>query len=131
MPRSEDVDDYGRSSEPQHPNFRGQQDSRRAGNGRRIQDLADPLKWIGIGLLGIYLATVVASALPVKLLDSIWINSICGSIRGGVSFPLLAMALIMIGAYLQRTGKEPPMVTSRDWSPDRRPVLSEALRRRV
>jgi hypothetical protein len=111
MPRSGDVDDYERSSSPEDPNFRGQQDSRRSGNGRRIQDLADPLKWIGIGLLGTYVVTVVAATLPVKLLDPIWINRICGSIRGGVSFPLEAMALIMLGAYLQRTGKEPPMVT--------------------
>jgi hypothetical protein len=111
MPRSGNTYDYGRSSEPEDPNFGGKEASRRSGIGRRIQDLADPLKWIGIGLLGIYVATVVAAALPVKLMDPIWINRICGSIRGGVSFPLEAMALIMIGAYLQRTGKEPPMVT--------------------
>jgi hypothetical protein len=111
MPRSGDVDDFGRSSSPEDPSFRGHQDSRRSGNGRRIQDLADPLKWIGIGLLGTYVATVIAAALPVKLLDPIWINRICGSIRGRVSFPLEAMALIMLGAYLQRTNKEPPMVT--------------------
>jgi hypothetical protein len=111
MPRSGNPDDYRRSSEPEDPNFRGQQDSRRSGNGRRIQDLADPLKWIGLALLGTYVATVVAAALPIKLLDPIWINRICGSLRGGVSFPLEGMALIMIGAYLQRTGKEPPMVT--------------------
>jgi hypothetical protein len=111
MPRSGNPDDYRRSSEPEDPNFRGQQDSRRSGNGRRIQDLADPLKWIGLALLGTYVATVIAAALPIKLLDPIWINRICGSLRGGVSFPLEGMALIMIGAYLQRTGKEPPMVT--------------------
>ena len=111
MPRSGNPDDYRRSSEPEDPNFRGQQDSRRSGNGRRIQDLADPLKWIGLALLGTYVATVIAAALPVKLLDPTWINRICGSLRGGVSFPLEGMALIMIGAYLQRTGKEPPMVT--------------------
>ena len=111
MPRSGNPDDSGRSSEPEDPNFGGKEASRRSGIARRIQDLADPLKWIGIGLLGIYVATVVAAALPVKLMDPIWINRICGSIRGGVSFPLEAMALIMIGAYLQRTGKEPPMVT--------------------
>lgn len=112
MPRSGNPDDYGRSPEPEDPNFRGQESSRRSGVGRRIQDLADPLKWIGISLLGVFVATAVAAALPVKLMDSIWINRICGSIRGGVSFPLIAMALIMIGAYLQRTGKEPPMVTN-------------------
>jgi hypothetical protein len=112
MPRSGNADDYGRSPEPEDPNFRGQESSRRSGVGRRIQDLADPLKWIGISLLGIYVATAVAAVLPVKLMDPIWINRICGSIRGGVSFPLIAMALIMIGAYLQRTGKEPPMVTN-------------------
>ena len=106
-----DFDDFGRSSEPEDPTFISQQDSPSSGNGRRIQELADLLEWIGIGLLGIYVTTVVAAALPVKLMDPIWINRICGSIRGGVSFPLEAMALIMIGSYLQRTGKEPPMVT--------------------
>jgi len=111
MPRSGDVDDFGRSPSPEQPNFRGQQDSLRSANGRRIEDLADPLKWIGIGLLGIYVATVVAAALLVKLLDPIWINRICGSIRSGVSFPLEAMALLMIGTSLQRTGMEHPMLT--------------------
>lgn len=111
MTRSGNPDDYGRSSKPEDPNFGGKEASRRSGIGRRIEDLTDPLRWIGIGLLGIYVATVVAAALPVKFMDPIWINRICGSIRGGVSFPLIAIALIMIGAYLQRTGKEPPMVT--------------------
>jgi len=113
MPRSGDaVYGFGRSSSPKGSNFRGQKDSPRSVTDRRIQDLADALKWIGIGLLGIYVLTVIAAALPVKLMDPIWINRICGSIRGGVSFPLEAMALIMLGAYLQRTGKEPPMVTN-------------------
>ena len=111
MPPSGDFDNYAQSSEPEEPTFPDQQDSPSSANGRRIEDLADPLKWIGIGLLGIYVATVVAAALPVKLLDPIWINRICGSIRGGVSFPLEAMALIMIGTYLQRTAMEHPMLT--------------------
>jgi hypothetical protein len=101
----------GEFSESEKPSSTGKRQSRRPTNSRRIQDLADPLKWIGLGLLGIYLATVVAAALPIKLLDPVWINQVCGSIRGGVSFPLEAMALIMIGAYLQRTSKEPPLVT--------------------
>jgi hypothetical protein len=112
MSRSGSPDDLRRSSEEDDISLRGQQDSRRSGNDRRIQDLEDPLKWIGIALLGIYLAGILQAILPIKILDPIWINRLCGSIRGGVSFPLEAMALIMIGAYLQRSGKEPPMVTN-------------------
>jgi hypothetical protein len=93
-------------------NVQDQRDSRRRANGRLIQELADPLKWIGIAFLATYVASVVAAALPVKLLNPVWINRLCGSIRGGVSFPLEAMALILIGAYLQRTANEPPMVTN-------------------
>jgi hypothetical protein len=111
MPNTFDLDHFNPSSDPDDPSLSGPNDAPLFGHGGRIQDLAEPLKWIGIGLLGTYVATVVAVALPVKLLDPIWINRICGSIRGGVSFPLEAMALIMIGAYLQRGVKEPPMVT--------------------
>ncbi|MFM7639980.1 MAG: hypothetical protein ACKO45_00245 [Cyanobium sp.] len=63
-----------------------------------LQDLADPLRWISIALLGTYVVTVVAATLPVKLLDPAWINRICGSLRGGVSFALEAMALFLLAA---------------------------------
>lgn len=111
MPRSvepgnqEEILNYGSL------NLQDKLDSRPAGKSNFTQDLAEPLKWIGFALLGIYAVTVVAAALPVKLLDPAWINRVCGSIRGGVSFPLLAMALILIGAYLERTGNEPPLIT--------------------
>jgi len=41
-----------------------------------LQNPADLLKWIGIALLGIYLATVLAAALPLKLLDPAWVNRV-------------------------------------------------------
>ncbi|MFZ9753081.1 MAG: hypothetical protein ACO3B3_05970 [Cyanobium sp.] len=78
---------------------------------RRLIDLGMVLRWIGLALLGIYLVTVIAAALPVKLLDPAWINRICGSIRGGVSFPLEALALLLIDAYLCHSGREPALVT--------------------
>lgn len=78
---------------------------------RRLLDLGMVLRWIGLALLGIYLVTVIATALPVKLLDPAWINRICGSIRGGVSFPLVALALLLIDAYLCDSGREPALVT--------------------
>lgn len=111
MPRSVEPGDLAGTSDYGDLNFQDNLDSRPVGKTNFIQDLAEPLKWIGIALLGIYVATVLAAALPVKLLDPGWINRICGSIRGGVSFPLEAMALILIGAYLERTGKEPPLIT--------------------
>ena len=71
-----------------------------------FNDLNRLLTWIGIALLGIYLVTVLAAAYPVKLTDPAWINRICGTIRGGVSFPLEAMAAILLAAYLDRPSKE-------------------------
>ncbi len=101
----EETQDYG------DLNFQDQHDSRPAGKTNFIQDLAEPLKWVGFALLGIYAAAVGAAALPVRLLDPAWINSVCSSIRSGVLFPLLAMVLILISAYLERTGNEPPLIT--------------------
>jgi hypothetical protein len=89
--------------------LREESDSPPKSESKPARYLADPLQWIGIGLLGIYGATVLAAALPIKLLDSGWINRICGSIRGGVSFPLEAMALILISNYFN--GRETPMAT--------------------
>jgi hypothetical protein len=111
MPRSVEPGNLEQTPDYEDLNFQDKLDSRPARKTNFIQDLAEPLKWIGFALLGIYASTVVADALPVKLMDPVWISKICGSIRGGVSFPLLAMALILIGAYLERTGNEPPLIT--------------------
>ena len=111
MPRSVEPGNQQETPDYGDLNFQDKLDSGPAGKTNYIQDLAEPLKWIGFALLGIYAATVFAAALPVKLLDPVWINRVCGSIRGGVSFPLLAMAVILIGAYLERTGNEPPLIT--------------------
>ena len=77
-----------------------------------LQNPADLLKWIGIALLGIYLATVLAAALPLKLLDPAWVNRVCGSLRGGVSFPLEALAFILVGSYLRGDPRELPLATT-------------------
>ena len=88
-------------------------DLRPSGRSRRSQDLGELLRWSGIALLGTYAVTVAATALPVKLLDPAWINRMCGSIRGGVSFPLEAMLFILIGAYLRGdSGRETPLTTN-------------------
>jgi hypothetical protein len=111
MPRSVEPSNLEQTPDYGDLNFQDKLDSGPAGKTNYIQDLAEPLKWIGFALLGIYASTVVAGALPVKLLDPVWINRVCGSIRGGVSFPLLALAVILTGAYLERTGNEPPLIT--------------------
>ncbi|MFM7362152.1 MAG: hypothetical protein ACKO25_10090, partial [Cyanobium sp.] len=38
--------------------------------------------------------------LPVRLTDPFWIDRVAGSFRGGVSFPLIALALLYLSAYL-------------------------------
>jgi hypothetical protein len=73
----------------------------------RLFDVTTALHWIGIALLGIYIATVLAAALPLRLQDPAWILRVCGSLRGGVSFPLIAMGFFLLQASLlepQRQG---------------------------
>lgn len=65
----------------------------------RGQEVGRIFQWTGIALLGIYLVTVLAAALPIRLLDPAWIERVAGSLRGGVSFPLIAVALIFADAY--------------------------------
>jgi len=115
MPRPEKFVAHGGGNPFSEPGGSRGAESSRIRSSRSLQDLADPLKWIGIALLGTYVVTVVAAALPVKLLDPAWINRVCGSLRGGVSFPLEAMALFLIGAFLQRSGKEPSYVSDLRW----------------
>ncbi len=59
------------------------------------------LRWVGIGLVGIYVVTVLAAALPLRIADPVWIDRVAGSLRGGVSFPLIALALLFLSAYVE------------------------------
>jgi len=74
-------------------------------------DLPAVLPWIGIGLLGVYLTQVITTAVPVRLLDPAWITGVFSIIRGASSFPLEALALILLGAYLGLPAKEPRRIT--------------------
>lgn len=55
-----------------------------------------PAYGVALALLGIYAVTVLAAALPLQLLQPSWIERICGSLRGGVSFPLIALVLLLV-----------------------------------
>jgi len=74
-------------------------------------DLSVVLPWIGIGLLGVYVTQVITTAVPLRLRDPAWINGISTILRGASSFPLEAMALILLGAYLGLPAKEPRLIT--------------------
>lgn len=67
----------------------------------RSAEVGFALHWGGVALLGIYGVTVLAAAIPIRLLDPAWINRVCGSLRGGVSFPLIALALMLVSAWLE------------------------------
>jgi hypothetical protein len=66
----------------------------------RTFEVCFALYWAGVSLLGIYLITILAAALPVRLLDPAWVGRVCGSVTGGVSFPIVALVLILLGAHL-------------------------------
>ena len=62
----------------------------------RDSELRQALSSVGYALLGIYAVTVIAAALPLQLLQPAWIERICGSLRGGVSFPLIALVFLVM-----------------------------------
>jgi hypothetical protein len=83
----------------------------------RSLDLAFVLFWVALALLGIYAVTVVAAALPVQLLQPDWIERVCGSLRGGVSFPLIALALLILSEHAFDSAEERRFVTQcRRWA---------------
>lgn len=74
-------------------------------------DLDRVLTWIGIFLLGSFLVNSIASAIPLRLTDPVWINAICTILRGSASFPLVGLVFILLGAYLDGPAKEPRPIT--------------------
>ncbi len=70
-----------------------------------------PAYWVGLALLGIYAVTVLAAALPLQLVQPSWIERICGSLRGGVSFPLIALVLLLVADLETVSPVEPRQLT--------------------
>ncbi|QPN62779.1 hypothetical protein [Synechococcus sp. CBW1004] len=62
----------------------------------RQSELRDVLSSVAYALLGIYAVTVIAGALPPRLLEPAWIERVCGILRGGVSFPLIALVFLVM-----------------------------------
>lgn len=82
-------------------------------------DLRRILTAASIALIGIFVVTVVAQALPLQLLRPEWIQRTCASIIGGVSFPLIAMVFLLLSVEgtndLNRAGPpapEPRLITN-------------------
>lgn len=66
-------------------------------------DLARIFRMVGQALLAIYAVTVLASMFPLALIDPVWIERVCGSLRGGVSFPLIGSVFMLLeGAQWER-----------------------------
>ncbi len=61
-------------------------------------DLRRILTAVSIALIGIFVVTVVAQALPLQLLQPAWIQKMCATVIGGVSFPMLGMLLLLLAA---------------------------------
>lgn len=59
-------------------------------------DIASILVLLGLALLLVYLVTVLFAMFPLQLLLPEWQLRLAGSLRGGASFPIEGMALILI-----------------------------------
>lgn len=77
----------------------------------QAQETALVLFWVATALLGIYTVTVLAAAVPLHLLQPAWIERVCGIVRGGVSFPLMAVALLLLADILNDSQEEPGYLT--------------------
>lgn len=58
------------------------------------------LQGIGLALIIVYAVTVTAVAVPVELLQPVWIEKVSGSLRGGASFPLVGAGLMVMAELL-------------------------------
>ena len=67
---------------------------------RRESDLAQLLSFSGLCLLGVFVVTVAWETWPVQLLQPQWVLRLCGSLRGGASFPLVGAGLLLIGRHI-------------------------------
>lgn len=73
----------------------------------RHSEPRDALVSVAYALLGIYAVTVIAAALPLQLLQPAWIERVCGSLRGGVSFPLIALVFLVMAQSPRTRDVEP------------------------
>lgn len=73
---------------------------------RRDGDLSQMLGLAGLSLLGIYAVSVTWEAWPVQLLQPQWVLRVCGSLRGGASFPLVGVCLLLVGRHLDNSSSK-------------------------
>lgn len=73
---------------------------------RRDSDLCQLLSLAGLCLLGVYALSVAWEAWPIQLLKPQWLLRLCGSLRGGASFPLVGVCLLLIGRHLDSSGSK-------------------------
>ncbi len=62
--------------------------------------LADRLAFMAMALFAIYLITLLASILPVRLLDTAWQLSFISACLDSATIPLMALGLLHLAAYL-------------------------------
>lgn len=61
---------------------------------------ARSLSRIALAFVVMYLAMVVSTAIPVRLLDYLWINRVSATLINGSSMPLLALLVVVLGSIL-------------------------------
>ena len=87
---------------------------------RRDSDLGQLLCLAGMAMIGVFLVSVLWGSWPVQLLQPQWVLQLSGQLRGGASFPLVGVLMLLLGHQLQTGSK-------RGWSAVVRQVRALAI----
>ena len=64
------------------------------------REVATILSNISLGLFGLYIVLVLTDAVPIRLLDPLWLLTLSASLGNGISIPLVGLAFLHLAAFI-------------------------------
>jgi len=69
-------------------------------------DLPSLLRWAGLALITVYVVSVLSVAIPVQLVQPLWLVKITNALRSGASFALEGAVLVALAEFLDPASPE-------------------------
>ena len=73
------------------------------------------LRWVGYGLLVLFLFDLVETLVPLRLMNPVWEFQTMGTLVEIAAVPLIALGLVFFGEGISRAKLERPVLKSLSW----------------
>lgn len=73
------------------------------------------LRWVGYGLLVLFLFDLVETLVPLRLMNPVWEFQTMGTLVEIAAVPLIALGLVFFGEGISRAKLEQPVLNSLSW----------------